>query len=105
MITRVEQRRSVARKEHLCWECQRKIEIGEEHIDDVLKDDRVYHYRAHVDCYDCAMAVDAARGFTLSGDERYCLHEDDDFKDELDAWAKDFPRVVERFKKKEKADA
>lgn len=99
MITRVEQRRVVARKQHRCRECEKLIEVGEEHIDDVLKDGDVYHYRAHVDCYECAMAFDAAKGFTLSGDERYPLCEDDDFKDELDAWAKDFPRVVARFRR------
>ncbi|UXO93805.1 hypothetical protein Pan1_90 [Pseudanabaena phage Pan1] len=99
MITRVEQRRVVARKKHRCWECGHLIEVGEEHIDDVLKDDAVYHYRAHGDCYACAMAVDEARGFTLSGDERYPLHEDDDFKDELDAWATEYPRVVARFRR------
>lgn len=99
MVERVEQRRVVARKEHWCRECHTKIEVGQEHYDDVLKDGEVYHWRAHVDCLDCAFAVDASKGFSLSADGRLPLIEDEEFRDNLDAWADKFPGVVARFRK------
>lgn len=98
MINRVEQRRVVARKEYRCRECGTKIEIGQEHYDDVLKDGEVYHWRAHIDCLECAFEVDAAKGFSLSADGRLPLIEDEEFREDLDAWAAKFPDVVARFR-------
>lgn len=102
MITRVELRRVVTRKEHVCEECGTKIEVGSECIDDVLKDGEVYHYRAHVDCYDCAMEWDALQEFQLSAEGRLALREDDSFLEEIDQWADKYPAVVERINSRRK---
>ena len=99
MPTRVEQRRVTARKQHRCDECGTVIEIGEEYIDNVLKDGDVYHWRAHPDCQECAFAFDATQDFSF-GDDRYPLIEDDYFLEELDKWEADFPKVVERIKQR-----
>lgn len=100
MLTRIEQRRVITRKEHICDECGKRIEIGSECIDDVLKDGEVYHYRSHVDCYDCAMEWDALQDFTLSTDGREPLINDDSFLEEIDQWADKYPAVVARIRRK-----
>lgn len=98
MLTRVELRRVTTRKLHVCEECGTRIEIGSECYDDVLKDGEVYHYRAHVDCYDCAMEWGALQDFTLSADGREPLINDDSFLEELDQWVDKYPTVVARIK-------
>lgn len=106
MVTRVETRNVVARKEHRCRECGVMIEVGEAHVDDVLKEDDIYHWRAHEDCLQAAFEFDHKHGEIFQPDGRLGLIEDETFiemvkfEDEClnDLRAK-FPTVFERVAK------
>jgi len=100
MVERGEQRVVVARKEHRCRECGCLIEIGEKHIDDVLKDDDVYHWRAHTDCFALAMEYDQRHGDILLPEGRPPLIEIDHFRETMDEWVGKFPAVIARMKKR-----
>ena len=106
MATRVETRNVVARKEHRCRECGVMIEVGEEHVDDVLKEDNVYHWRAHEDCLHAAWKFDHEHGGIFRPDGRPGLIEDETFIDMvkfkdpgLNDLREKFPKVFERVAK------
>lgn len=103
MVTRVEERRVVARKEHWCRECGQKIKVGERYVDDVLKEDDVYHWRHHEECREAAFAFDHEFGDVFLPDGRPGLIEDETFiemvRDQspcLSAWIERFPVVYQR---------
>ncbi|HEY7823729.1 MAG TPA: hypothetical protein VIG24_12885 [Acidimicrobiia bacterium] len=103
MAVRVETRHVVARKEHRCRECGVMILVGEEHVDDVLKEDDVYHWRAHKDCLEAAWEFDHKHGDVFQPDGRPGLIEDETFIEmvkfedpALDDWKKKYPAVVAR---------
>lgn len=103
MVTRVEERHVVARKEHWCRECGQKIAVGEDYVDDVLKEDSVYHWRQHKDCREAAFAFDHEFGDIFLPEGRPGLIEDETFLDMLKhndpgltAWREKYPTVVAR---------
>lgn len=105
MATRVETRNVVARKEHRCRECGVMIEVGEAHVDDVLKEDEVYHWRAHDDCLKAAWEFDHEHGSIFQPDGRPGLIEDEQFIEMvkfedimLDDLKKKYPAVFARVK-------
>ena len=92
MIETINERRRVAKKPHVCWECKKEIKVGETYFRGVYKDDGVLTVEmAHIDCREAAIKLLTDRGYNEEdGMEALCYA--DILPDEL----KGYPAVLRR---------